>query len=248
MHYDVAIITATPFEQDLLRRKMVDAVVFTEARKCCVSGVLGKLDVLLIETGIGAVNCSHALTHLLQTYDVSQVWQIGVGGAYPQSDLSVGDIAIASVEHYGDVGVRTDEGWVGLEDSIEIPILSAEQNLLNRKIFNRLELDLAAAKLAAKIVGEKWHTVVGPFVTVQECSGTDALGQERGAFFSACCENMEGAAAAHICSIYDKKLFELRSMSNIVKARNKSEWDLPLACRCAQEAVIVLSSEGFKIS
>ena len=248
MHFDLAIITATLFEQDLLRRKMVDAVLFKEARKSCVSGVLGELNVLLVETGIGAVNCSHMLTHLLQKYDVSQVWQIGVGGGYPQSGLSIGDIAIASVEHYGDIGVRMAEGWVELKDSVEIPILTSEQNSMNRNIFNRLDLDLATAQLAAKIVGKNWHTVVGPFVTVQECSGTDALGLERGTIFSACCENMEGAAAAHICSIYDKKLFELRSVSNIVKARNKSEWDLPLACRCAQEAVITLFSEGFNIS
>ena len=248
MLFDVAIITATFFEQELLRREIANAVVFKEAKKNCVSGSLGELNVVLVETGIGSVNCSHALTQLFQKYDVSQVWQLGVGGAYPESGLSIGDIAIASSEHYGDIGVRMDSGWVGLEDSIEVPILTADQNSMKQSIFNRFDLDLATAESAAKILKKKWHTVVGPFVTVQECSGTDLLGKERGAFFSACCENMEGAAAAHICAIYDKKLFELRSVSNIVKARNKTEWDLSMACRCAQEAIVTLASEGFVIS
>ena len=248
MNFDVVIITATSFEQDLLRREMVNTVAFTEARKCCISGVLGKFNVLLVESGIGAVNCSHSLTHLLPKYEVSQVWQIGVGGGYPQSGVSIGDIAIAVTEHYGDIGVRVDDGWVGLEDSINIPILFAEQHVGDHDIFNGFDLDLELAKSAAEIIGQKWHTVLGPFVTVQECSGTDALGQERGSLFSACCENMEGAAAAHICSLYNVKLFELRCISNMVKVRNQSEWNLSLACRRAQEAAIVLSREGFCIS
>jgi len=137
----VVIITATSFEQDLLRREMVNTVAFTEARKSCISGVLGKFNVLLVESGIGAVNCSHSLTHLLPKYEVSQVWQIGVGGGYPQSGVSIGDIAIAVTEHYGDIGVRVDDGWVGLEDSINIPILFAEQHVGDHDIFNGFDYD-----------------------------------------------------------------------------------------------------------
>ena len=85
---------------------------------------------------------------------------------------------------------------------------------------------------------------IGPFVTVQECSGTDELGEERGRRFGALCENMEGAAAAHICALYDVPFAELRAMSNIVEQRALEQWDLPGAAARAQAAAQELLEEG----
>jgi futalosine hydrolase len=85
---------------------------------------------------------------------------------------------------------------------------------------------------------------VGPFATVQECSGTDELGLERGARFGAVCENMEGAAAAHVCALYGVPFLELRAMSNRVEKRDREQWDLVGAVARAQEAAArLLESE-----
>ena len=90
---------------------------------------------------------------------------------------------------------------------------------------------------AATILPE---AIVGPFVTVQECSGSDELGVERGRRFEALCENMEGAAAAHLCACYGIPLVEVRAMSNIVEKRDRKKWDLPLAVERAQSAALKL--------
>ena len=83
----------------------------------------------------------------------------------------------------------------------------------------------------------------GAFITVQECSGQQILGEERAARFDAICENMEGAAAAHLCCLYGLPFMEVRAISNKVEDRDRSGWDLPLACGRAQEAAVFLLQE-----
>ncbi len=77
-------------------------------------------------------------------------------------------------------------------------------------------------------------------MTVQECSGTLALGGERARRFSAVCENMEGAAAAHVCLLYGVRFIELRGISNRVEDRRTEDWDLPLAAAKSQAACLEL--------
>ena len=165
----------------------------------------------------------------------SGVVQIGVGGAYPESGASVGDLALASEEYYGDLGVRTPDGWQGGE-LIGIPVLEK-----GRSYYNCFPIDEQWVQRAAAALPEAY---IGPFVTVQECAGTDELGVERGRRFGALCENMEGAAAAHICALYDVPFAELRAMSNIVEQRAPEQWDLPRAAARAQAAAQKLLEEG----
>ena len=58
--------------------------------------------------------------------------------------------------------------------------------------------------------------------------------------FGALCENMEGAAAAHLCALYGVDFVEVRAISNIAARRDRDAWELPLACSRAQEAVLFL--------
>lgn len=78
---------------------------------------------------------------------------------------------------------------------------------------------------------------VGPFVTVQQCSGVTVAGREISARFNGICENMEGAAAAHICTMYEVPFLEIRCISNLVEDRNMAAWDLPLSTSRIQTAI-----------
>ena len=158
-----------------------------------------------------------------------------MGAAYPESGASVGDLALASEEYYGDLGVRTPDGWQGGE-LIGIPVLEK-----GRSYYNCFPINEQWVQRAAAVLPEAY---IGPFVTVQECTGTDELGVERGRRFGALCENMEGAAAAHVCALYEVPFAELRAMSNIVEQRAREQWDLPRAAARAQAAVQKLIEEG----
>ena len=171
------------------------------------------------------------------------VLQVGVGGAYIDAGLGLGDLAVASEELYGDVGVRTKDGWQGA-DFIGIPLVQKiEEAYYNRfpvdgKLLNRGRQLLAAVDWKT---GSTPTVKVGPFVTVQECTGTASLAAERaGLAGGAVCENMEGAAAAHICLLYNIPFVEIRGISNLVKDRRVECWDLPGAAAVAQEAAIHL--------
>jgi futalosine hydrolase len=80
----------------------------------------------------------------------------------------------------------------------------------------------------------------GPFLTLAQCTGVRVLGDSLHARFGALCESMEGAAAAHVCALYDVPFLELRGISNLVEDRNRAGWDIPGAASVAQQAVLRL--------
>ena len=232
---EILVLSATAFEQLALREAVAERVQRKVAEREWVSGKIGAQPVTLVATGIGAVNAAHALTCYLQGQRPRRVIQVGVGGAYPESGASVGDLALASAEYYGDLGVRTPTGWQDSE-LIGIPVLEK-----GRLYFNCFPTDEQWVQRAAAALPEAY---IGPFVTVQECAGTDELGMERGRHFGALCENMEGAAVAHLCTLYEVPFAELRTMSNIVEQRTPEQWDVPRAAARAQGAVQQLLEEG----
>ena len=236
----ILILSATDFEQQALRQALQNAVrqIFAHRNRMC--GDLGGRSVVLLETGIGAVNTAQALTATLQVSLPDLVLQVGVGGAYLSSELDVGDLALATEENYGDFGVLAPGGWQP-GDAIGIPVFSKE-----RDYFNRFPLDPLLTAQARNLVRNTHREeapsalCAGPFVTVQQCSGTTVRGNELAARFGGICENMEGAAAAHVCALYDVPFLEVRGISNRVEDRNRDAWDLPLAARRAQEAARTL--------
>lgn len=240
---NLLLLTATAFEQRELTARIEEPVQQVVAGRPWHSGRLAGREVLVVETGIGAVNAAHALTCALQAGRPELVIQAGVGGAYPGAGLAVGDVALASEENYGDLGVRTREGWQPA-DLIGIPVLQQGQ-----VYFNRFPLDPELVERAQRLVRESAWTEgkpavrVGPFVTVQECSGLSSLGAERASRFAGLCENMEGAAAAHLCRLYRVPFLEVRGISNQVEDRAPGRWDLPLASRRAQQAALRLVQE-----
>ncbi len=244
----VLILTATDLEQQTLRASLQNAKCRVLAHRNVTEGRLGGQPVTLLETGLGAVNTAQALTAALQTCRPDLVLQIGVGGAYLASDLNIGDLALATDETYGDLGLLTPDGWQPAE-AIGIPILRKD-----RDYYNRFDLDPGLVARAEIAIGQtEWDENPptlrsGPFVTVQQCSGLAARGNELAARFGGLCENMEGAAAAHLCALYTVPFLELRGISNRVEDRNLDAWNLPLAAGHAQQAARALvENMGFVI-
>jgi futalosine hydrolase len=127
--------------------------------------------------------------------------------------------------------VITPNGWYPAEE-IGIPILSKDRDYYNTFPLNS---DLVSeAYNALQKSGE--DIVSGPFVTIQQCTGRADIGNDLALRFNAICENMEGAAAAHICTLYDMPFLELRAISNRVENRNKDAWDIALAIEQSQLA------------
>ncbi len=269
MKLDFLLITATEKEQEPVRARMeISGTDHPLARPWHLGSLCGK-SVLLIEGGVGQVNTASALTLALTRHDPAVILQFGVGGAYERSGLEVGDLAIATEECYGDTGVLTPEGWMDLE-KMGFPMLppartgdqgqpDAEgqtvdngqtERALSKPLYNRIPLDATRTErilryLESGLEGRSSHQVTsGPFVTVQQCSGVQAAGDTLAARFGGICENMEGAAAAHVAEANGIPFVEIRGISNRVVDRDLSQWDLPRAIRRGQQAVERIVEQG----
>jgi futalosine hydrolase len=143
-------------------------------------------------------------------------------------------LAIASEEIFGDEGVITPQGWRSMR-YLRLPLLrKGPQNF-----FNRFPADFTIVRRAKTILKE-FHPRVGPFVTVSEVTGTDEKADEMERRFRGICENMEGAPAAQLCTLYGTSFLEIRGISNVVKQRDKKAWNLSAAARVSQEAARVI--------
>jgi futalosine hydrolase len=227
----ILILTATAFEQDLLRRELEHSAQQTFGFVTWTRGFLSGHPVILLETGIGLVNTAHALGVALQQIRPELVIQTGIGGAYLAAFCAIGDLVLATEENYADLGIITPEGWFPA-DEIGIPVLKTD-----RDYYNTFPLDPGLVTDAkARLQSAKENVVTGPFVTVQQCSGRSDTGRVLSQRFKAICENMEGVAAAQICLQYGVPFLELRAISNQVEDRDKDAWNIPLALERAQVA------------
>jgi futalosine hydrolase len=212
------------------------------AGKPLYRGAIGDTGVVYIISGMGKTNASHAATILLERFSPDSVILFGVGGAYPSSGLKLGDVAVAEKEFYGDEGVLTHDGFQGTE-IIGIPLLKKG----SKKYFNEFRLNKKLVKRAMDVIEQmtlahppKGGVKVksGAFVTLSTCTGTRTRALELKKRFGAICENMEGAAVAHICASYGTPMIEIRGISNIVEDRVRDRWNMPRAAENCQRAVL----------
>lgn len=223
----VGFISATRKESGIILR-----LLKRSRPKEFYSGKIGKNNIVHAISGMGKTNASHAATLLIERFSPRIIINFGIGGAYPLSGLRVGDIAIANKEIYGDEGLWLKEGFHTV-DSIGIPFLKKGR----RKYFNEFQLYPPIPPLARG--GDRGVKIKsGAFVTVSASTGTNKRAKELEKRFNAICENMEGAAVAHVCAMYGIPLLEIRGISNIVEGRDRSKWDIKTASENCQKVVL----------
>jgi futalosine hydrolase len=229
----LVILSSVSFESDVILSQMKGVRRKKVAGKFLFTGKIEEDNVLLINAGIGKVNAAHSATAVIENFPVSYMVNIGIGGAYSKSGLLTGDIAVASREIYGDDGVITSKGWRGMKET-GIPVLKTG----NKSYFNEYPLDINLSKKALTYAKTVSNSQRGNFVTLSATSGTQKRALELEKRFKAICENMEGAAVAHICSIYNIPFLEIRGISNVAGIRDRRRWDLKLASENCQKAAL----------
>lgn len=245
---NIAILTAVPFESRKIRACLKNVKTIKIANKTAYQGRLAGVRAVLVNTGIGKVNAAHSATGIIGRFPVRYVINSGVGGAYPHSGLKTGDIAVALKEIYFDEGVITSKGWENMK-KIGIPFAQAGKT----KYFNEFALDKRFLQKALKSAGHNrdYSSPVrvksGRFVTVSAATGTHKRAVEIEKRFNAVCENMEGAAVAHVCAMHKIPMLEIRGISNIAGVRDKRKWDLKNASENCQQAVLKIIQRLFMV-
>lgn len=225
----VGLISAVPFESLLLLGGMKYGKKLSPS---ITVGRVGGSRVVHFTSGMGIANAAYAATVLCERFAPSEVVVFGVGGAYPGSGLAPGDVVLAEKEVYADTGVLMKDGLHGVEE-IGIELLKKG----GRKYFNEFPLDGRLLKKAARRLGS---VRAGVFATVNASTGTMERATEIVERYDAVCENMEGAAALHVCKRYGVPVLELRGISNVIPERDRGKWDLELASEKCQRALLKL--------
>jgi futalosine hydrolase len=226
--HNIALIAPTPVESRELRLDIKPLP--DEAEGVISKGSFHGKSILFSHCGIGKVNAAHSVTLLFECQRPDILILFGIGGAY--SEAQVGDVVIAVNENYGEEGVITPDGWKPMEFT-GFPLLKNDVDYFNTFTMDR-KLSQLAFK-ASKDIGLKVHS--GNFITVSQCSGTRKAGDMISKRFNGICENMEGAAIAHICAKYKVPMIEIRGISNIIEDRDLKKWNISLAVSNCSKAV-----------
>jgi len=234
----LALLSSMPFESDHILSCLKNVRKTKIASTVVHKGNLSGHHIILAATGIGKVNAAIRSAALMEHFRVQRIILFGVGGAYPGAELNVGDVAVASKEIYGDEGVIDSEGWHSLR-KIGIPLVASGR----KKFFNEYPvspLPLFSLSAGKSCRGSEMSCTIKAcnFVTLSSSTGTTKRAKELEKRFNAICENMEGAAVAHLCALYKIPLFEIRGISNIVGIRDRRKWNLKLASRNCQQIVL----------
>jgi len=229
----LALLSSMAFESDQILSLLRNVRKTQTAGKIIYRGRCSGHDILLVTSGVGKVNAASSATAVIENYPVRAVINFGVGGAYPDAGLNIGDVAIASKEIYGDEGVFTAAGIKGMKE-IGIPLVRIGKT----KYFNEFPLDPPSIPFPKDENNMNIMIKTGNFITVSAVSGSQKRAKDLGKRFGAVCENMEGAAIAQVCALYELPMIELRGISNMAGVRDKRKWNLKIASENCQKLVL----------
>ena len=181
---------------------------------------IGGQQIALVRTGVGPVNAAFALTRFLMENAVGTVIGCGIGGAYPGSNIEIGDAVCAESETYGDLGADSPEGFLDMR-ALGFPVIAEPS-----PIYNTMLLDVFPTKRRAA------------FVTCATCTGSDAAAEALVRRTGGAVESMEGAAIVHVARLMGVRVGEVRGISNVVGRRDRSTWRVREAAGAARAAVI----------
>ncbi|MFH2065963.1 MAG: futalosine hydrolase [Pseudomonadota bacterium] len=238
MNHHILITSAVDRELELITGTMIRTGQKTIGNRSVIEGNLGNHQIRLIVSGPGLVNTVQAITACIENKKPAMIIQTGCAGAFRESGLQPGDIGIADEEVDIHLGIEPASPYEPVKE-LPFPVL-----IKNHSVYkNRYKSDTKLADYAEKTLGRSMEKIgvrvrKGTFVTVATITATDEKAANLFHQYTAIMEAMEGSGAAHLAVLYDIPFLEIRSASNMVGKRERFEWNLPLACRRSNEAVI----------
>ena len=177
------------------------------------------IDVLF--TGVGMTQTAFYLgKYLNASYDV--VINAGICGSFDRN-LKLGELVLINEDYFADLGAEDDEKFLSVNE-LNLP---GAYFVKNEKPFIHDSLENTK-----KVRGATVNTTHGNENSIKKI--TARLRVE--------VESMEGAAFLWACNQAKVKCLQIRSISNYVEKRDRSKWEIPLAVKNLNEALLKLVS------
>lgn len=173
---------------------------------------LEHLRLIIMYSGIGTLATGASLMQQLLTQACDCCLQVGIGGAYPHTKVSLGDLAHIISDRLGDLGVYDAKGNFQQLSTINLEEATAG-------IFPSNTPDIFSPYL------EPIHKAHG--LTVNAPLG-DPQWQNQFEFEKTAIviESMEGAAFHYVCQTLNIPFLQIRAISNWVEPRDKNNWKM----------------------
>lgn len=195
----IGIIAAMEQEVNILVDKLKDKTVNTVANQTFYNGIIDKVEVVLVQSGIGKVNAAIATTLLIEKYNAEVVINTGSAGGIG-NELKVGDLVVSTELSYNDADARIfgyDFGQVPQMPSR----YKADSDLINK-------ISKAADKM-------EWLINKGLIVTGDSfIANSDKISDIKGNFPEALVTEMEGTAVAQTCYQFGVPVIVVRALSD----------------------------------
>lgn len=214
----IGIIASTFLEAGLIVSNLFNKKDFLiQGKFFCTGSFKKKIKIALSISGVGKANAAQSTSILIEKYKPKIIYNIGVAGAYPSSGLKIADIAVAEKEIYGDEGLFAKS---------KVKSQKSTENEIHFYTLNKIKMPFCVIdgieyyNEFPMFVPENIKDIrKGNFVTVSTCTGILNKAREMEERFNAICENMEGAAVAHIGLLSKIPVVEIRGISNIIEDR-----------------------------
>jgi futalosine hydrolase len=198
----IVIVAATGFEINPLKEYITKKTSSPQAEH----------EISFLETGVGTVAATYALVKYLADHTPGCLIQAGIAGSFTNR-FPPGHVTVIGEEIMADLGVMEKDGYkdifdLGLRQRSGFPF--TEKRLMNPWLdhWNFLQLPVARG------------------ITVNEIT----TGHERTAMlkekYNCDVESMEGAAFHYVCLLEKIPFIQLRSVSNYIGDRDKTNWKL----------------------
>ncbi len=175
---------------------------------------LGQLEVHLLITGVGMTLTAYSLGKVLGQNSYDLCINVGVAGAFDR-ELEIGQVVQVQSERFADLGVEEADGtFTDIHDMNLIP--TNQPPFQHGKLINN------------EIQGSEFLPLVDG-ITVNKVHGFPESIEKVMEKYQPGIESMEGAAFFYACLTENVPFMEIRAISNYVEARNRENWDIPLA-------------------
>ena len=167
-------------------------------------------------TGVGMIATTFQLTQKLTENKHDLVVNVGIAGTFIES-LEIGSVVQVSSDRLAEFGAEDHDKFLPADEM---------------KLISKSDLEFITDVQISGL-----PTVSG--ITVNRVHGNaESIAKVR-AQFNPDLESMEGAAVAFVCSKLNVSWCQIRSISNRVEPRNKSNWNIPLALKNLHHEVLV---------
>jgi futalosine hydrolase len=227
----VLVVCAVEAERDAVVRNFGPsrAVTVGQFGGMAVDTPAGELQAFSV--GVGPVAAALGAAALLTNgpgYEM--VASAGIAGGF-RDRVAIGDVVLANLATYADLGVRVDGGFLSVRDlgiDQDSSLAFGDQRLIDR---------MSTAPITV---------LVGEVLTLSAMTGTDADADKLATRYPrALAEAMEGFAVIAATRDHDGNRYvaEIRAISNLIGRRDRSTWNIPLAFGALADAMSTLLKE-----